>query len=156
MKKTLSSFLFLLTVLLLHACSMRDSPGDAAGKFLNAFNERDFEKARKYATPETIKLVDLMENLTKLSQGTDSLPKASININGERIEGDIAYVTFTESGSDQPQEIQLKKIDGQWLVHITKEDIAAKDMLGSAGEEEEGLWSDQDSLEGFDEELVAE
>jgi len=42
----------------------------------------------------------------------------------------------------------LMKIDGKWLVHVTKEDIASKDM-NMASDEEEGMMMDPDSVEAL-------
>src|SRR6187455_1756837 len=102
-----------------------NSPEKSAEKFLNAFNEKNYNEARKYATPETTKLVDLMENLSKMSASEDSVTHPKIEVIDSKIEGDSAMVTFREKGSDETEEIKLKKIDGKWLVHITKTDISA-------------------------------
>jgi hypothetical protein len=120
-------FLILLTGFLTGACKSSNSPGKAAEKFLNAFNERKYDEARKYATPETIKLVDLMENLSKMSEAEDSVHHPKIEVVDERIEGDTAFVTFRESGSEETEELKLIKTDGKWLVHLTKTDLSAKE-----------------------------
>lgn len=137
MKTQLIGWVAMVT-LFLTACGMGNSPKKSADKFLNSFNERNFAEARKYATPETIKLVDLMENLTKMAESTDSTEKKSVTVIDEKIDGETAVVTFKESGDEEVQEVRLKKIDGKWLVHVTKEDIAAKDNGIGSGMDEEG------------------
>ena len=133
-----------MVILLLMGCS-GNSPEKSAEKFLNAFNEKNYEEARKYATPETIKLVDLMENLSKMSASADSVSHPKIEVLESKIEGDSAMVTFREKGSDETEELKLKKIDGKWLVHITKSDITAKDN-SIFNTDEEGEF-DSDSIE---------
>ena len=144
MKKTIWSLVLITFTGLLISCGFGNSPKKSAEKFLNAFNRHDFTEARKYATPETNKLIDLMENLTKMSQTKDSTVGKKIDILEQRTEGDVAYVTFKEEGADNSEELKLKKVDGKWLAHVTKEDIAAKDMPGGT-EMEEGLMMEKDS-----------
>jgi len=128
---------FLVFAAISTGCSS-NSPKKAAAAFLNAFNEKNYEEARKYATVETIKLVDLMENLSKMSTSIDSVKHSKIEVLDETITGDSANVTFREAGSEETEEVMLKKIDGKWLVHITKSDISAKDN-SIFNNQEEGL-----------------
>ncbi len=148
MKKISTLLLISFAITLIASCGMGGSPKKTAKKFLTAFNERKFDEARKYATPETNKLVDLMENLTKMAQSPDSTIGKKIDITGEKIEGDVAYVTFREEGATQDETVKLMKIDGKWLVHVTKEDIASKDM-NMASDEEDGIMMDPDSVEAL-------
>lgn len=151
MKLSISTTFCMLSLLLitLTACNSGNSPKNAASKFLNAFNEKNYEEARKYATPETIKLVDLMENLSKMSASTDSVPHNKIEVTEEKIDGDNATVVFNEEGSTDSEEVKLKKVDGKWLVHITKADISAKEnSVFDTGEE--GLMQESDTLEEFE------
>lgn len=144
MKNLIPGTLISLAVMLMVSCSIGNSPKKTAEKFLTSFNQRNYEEARKYATPETIKLVDLMENLTKMAQPADSTLGKKITVMDEKVEGEVAYVTFQEEGSDQVETLKLKKIDGKWLAHVTKEDVAAKDL--GKNEEEEGVMMETDSL----------
>ena len=148
MKKITKLFLLPFAIAFIASCGMGGSPKNTAKNFLTAFNERKFEEARKYATPETNKLVDLMENLSKMAQSPDSTIGKKIEITGEKVEGDVAYVTFREEGAEQDETVKLMKIDGKWLVHVTKEDIASKDM-NMTGDEEEGMMMDPDSVEAL-------
>ena len=117
----------IIIVLISGACKSGNSPGKAAERFLNAFNERKYDEARKYASTETIKLVDLMENLSQMSEASDSVNHPKIEIVDERVEGDTAFVTFREKGAEETDEIKLVKTEGKWLVHITKTELSAKD-----------------------------
>lgn len=140
------------------ACNSNNDPSKAAERFLNAFNERKYDEARKYATPETIKLVDLMENLSKMSEAADSVTHPKIEVTNQKVEGDTAYVTFREEGSEETEEIKVVKTDGKWLVHITKTDLSAKDnsVFDTGSQDDPGLDSGEagevmvDSLETSD------
>ncbi len=116
-----------LPALFLLGCTSGNSPEKSAERFLNAFNAKKYDEARKYATPETIKLVDLMENLSKMSSSVDSIQHKKIEAFDAKIDGDSAMVSFREEGSAETEQLKLKKIDGTWLVHITKTDITAKE-----------------------------
>lgn len=133
----IKTFCLLLGFLFI-GCSS-NNPEKAASAFLNAFNENDYEEARKYSTAETIKLIDLMENLSNLSEEPEQ--KGTFEIVNSKIDGDVAYVTYKEGNDPETIDIMLKKIDGKWLVHITKEDIATKDITDNP--DEEGLWDDE-------------
>src|SRR5688572_30941675 len=89
-----------LPVLMLIACNKENTPKNVASRFLNAFNEKNYEEARKYSTPETIKLIDLMENLSKMSTSTDSVSHDKIIVLEEKIDGETATVIFRDEGSD--------------------------------------------------------
>lgn len=56
--------------------------------------------------------------------------------------GDTAYVKFVSEDEDMPTTIKLVKTDGNWLVHITKEDITLK--AGVSDEEEEAGFYEED------------
>ena len=158
MKTKLQSSLFLLSALFLFGCAADESPEKAADKFLTAFNERQFDEARKYSTPETGKLIDLMENLTKMAQTEEKPDGGKIVIVDHSINGDQATVSFTEGDSEEVQELNMKKVDGTWLVHVTKEDIAAKDDGLGDGDDQDGFWMENevDSLEDLSEQPATE
>jgi hypothetical protein len=137
----------IVILLIFQACNMGNSPSKSASKFLNAFNEKDYNEARKYATEETIKLVDLMESLSKMSTSIDSIQHKKIEVVSEKIEGESAIVTFREAGSDETEDLNLKKIDGKWLVHITKTDISSKENSVFNTEEEGIMMESTDSSE---------
>lgn len=139
------NLIILLVLTGLFSCNVGNSPKKTAKNFLDAFNEKKFDEARKYSTPETIKLIDLMENLTKMTESTDSIVAGKIEITSERIEGDSAFVSFREEGGTE-EVLKLMKVDGDWLVHITKQDISAKDThTDNSGEE--GIMLEQEPAE---------
>ena len=145
--KSFNPLLSLLLVSVLFAsCFSSGNPEKTAGKFLNAINERKFDEARSFGTPETVKLVDMLEQLTKVMDNPEAESPVQYEILSHTVDGDSAVVIFKEAGSDVEQELKLKKIDGDWKVHVTKEDMAVKDPGPGSAEEEEGYWSgDADS-----------
>jgi len=132
-------------LLALVACDAGKSPKKTAQKFLNAFNEKNYEEARKYSTAETIKLIDLMENLSKMASDLDTVKHGKIEVINEIIEGETATVTFREAGEEGEEELKLKKVDGKWLVHITKADMSTKSN-SAFNTNEEGVMMEHDSL----------
>lgn len=145
--KLLRSFLFLFAfALLLSSCSSGKKPSKTAEQFLKAVNEKDFKAAREVSTVETGKLIDLMEQLQKLSGATDSIAPVDFEIIGEKIEADgkTATVEFREKGGEQTEQIRLKMVDGSWKVDFAKQDLARKE--GGFGEEGESGTIETDSL----------
>lgn len=142
--KTKSLLILLCSLSMLTvSCKKEPSPEEVARKFLNAFNERKYDEARKFATPETGKLIDVMEKLTEdLRTQEEHASPPSIEVLGHIIDGDKATVTFRESETGEEQELSMKMVDGKWFVHITKEDISAKTPEFADGDDE-GLWSDE-------------
>lgn len=145
--KPVNSVIFMFAIITIGACNIGNTPSKSASVFLNAFNEKNYEEARNYATPETIKLIDLMENLSKMSTSIDSVKHSKIEVVDEKIDGETAVVTFREEGSSESETVNLKKLDGKWLVHITKTDMSAKDNSIFDTEEEGLMMESADSLE---------
>ena len=113
-------------------CSSGNKPGKTTEKFLEAIKTKDFTAARELSTPETGKLIDLMEQLQKVSNSTDSIAPIDYEIVSEKVEasGKEAVVEFREKGGQDIQQIRLKMIDGNWKVSFSKEDLARKNALG--------------------------
>jgi len=134
-----------ITVLVFTSCTRDKSPDETVIKFLNALNDNDFKTAREVSTPETHKMVDLMETLAGVSTAETTKPGNKIEIIDTKIEGDNAWVKYNAPEmNDGEEEMFLMKVDGKWLVHITKEDIATKDIQQEEDLNEEGLWEDID------------
>jgi hypothetical protein len=143
MKPVQSILALMLASVLFVSCFSAGNPEKTAEKFLSAINERKFEEAKSFGTPETVKLVDMLEQLTKVMDNPDAESPVKYEIIRHTTDGETAVVFFRESGSDVEQELKLKKIDGKWMVHLTKEDMALKDPGPGSAEEEEGYWSDE-------------
>ena len=103
-----------------------NGPKKTAEKFLVASDKMDYEESKKYSTEETDKLLDMMSGLSKMAPEHKG-DKHTFAILEEKIDGDAASVTYKESGKEEQQMIHLKKVNGDWLVDISKADLSSKD-----------------------------
>ena len=104
------------------ACGGGDTPKSVAENFLKALNRMDYETAKKYGTQDTGKLLDMMSGFAKMMP--DSLKKEkNFEIKDEKIEGDKATVTYTESGEEGDLSLNLVKLDGKWKVAMSKDSM---------------------------------
>jgi len=111
------------------AC-LYNNPSVVAKKFLNAIHASNYDEARKYATNETGKLIDLLESLDQVSnEGMSDLRNSHVEIIEKSVEGDIAWVKFKSEINGEVEALELRRIDGKWLAHVTKENISEKDLL---------------------------
>ncbi len=133
MTKNIFKISTLIIALFVVACSGGNKPKDAASNFLSAVDKMDFEGAKKYATEDTGKLLDMMAGFAQMAPEKKDKPETKFEITNEVIDGDNATVTYKEEGKDEEQTIKLAKVDGKWLVAISKDDMNAKD--GGEGEE---------------------
>ena len=131
-------------VILLFAISgcSNENPSDVVVDFIYAVENKHFDDARELSTPDTDKLINLQESIANFSQDSTPFVKSKIEIIEERVMGDTAYVKFVSEEEDMPTTIKLVKTDGNWLVHITKEDITLK--AGASDEEEEAGFYEED------------
>ena len=109
MKKLFLSF-FLLGSLLLVSCTGELSSKDVAAKFIEAVNANNFEEAQKYA-----------------EAGADVQSLAGKNLTVVSVEenGDAAALTVKAEGSEEPVVLNLKKVEGKWVVAIEKVETEA-------------------------------
>ena len=123
-----------LLLLFIISCTSSNSPRPVAENFLNAFEQRDFTEAKKYSTKETIKLLQVLERISK-EDATQKKEPHAIAITSEEIAGDKATVYFKEDGNDAEQKLMLKKVaveggkEKQWRVVLTKEDARIEKKL---------------------------
>jgi len=121
MKKELRHLIPCLLFFVLVACTGH-SPKGVAEEYLKAFNKQDYEKAKKYATEDTQKLLDMFTSLAALTP--DSLKRdLDFTVVGERIQGDTAYVDYKSEGSSKLQSLTLLKVDGKWKVAASKDTV---------------------------------
>ncbi|MEP7168320.1 MAG: lumazine-binding protein [Bacteroidota bacterium] len=125
MKNEKIKFIALL-FFLLSSCHNNYSPKAVAENFLEAFNQKKFDEAKKYCTPETVKLVEIAESLAKLSSAKTDFTGKDYTVLSQEIRGETAFVKFKEKGNDEMQLLTLKYSGNQWLVSITKEDVMSK------------------------------
>jgi len=104
---------------LLSGCNW-NSPSKVAKAYLEAVNDQDYETARKYATEDTRKLLNMFSSLASITP--DSVKRGfDFEITGERVTGDTAYVSYRMEESGRQQELKLVRLDGRWKVAASKD-----------------------------------
>ncbi len=108
---TKSSLFFpLLFTFFLASCST-DSPSTVATKFTNALLAGRIEKAKEYANDNVDKQLDFMELNNELIEKMKKVEE-ELKIANEKVFNDVAEVSFSNG-----QKLQLRKVDGKWMVH---------------------------------------
>ena len=125
MKNNFRKF-FIAVILFLASCSKGYSPKSVAANFFNAFSQKKFDDAKKYCTPETVKLVEVAESLSKMSSVKTGFTGKQYEVLSQEIHGENAKVKFKEKGTDEIQEITLINTGTEWLVSVSKEDVMSK------------------------------
>ena len=123
MKKVFLSAGIAIMVAFLFACSGGNTPKGVAENFLKAYSKLDFEGAKKYGTEETGKMLDMFSSLTKMMPDSAKKKDVKTEVTSEKIDGDKAVVTYTEDGKPGDQTLNLAKVDGQWKVVMSKDNM---------------------------------
>lgn len=119
MKKVIT--IILMFGLLMSCGNNSGGPEENAEKFLKAISAADFEEAKTYCTEETKKLVAVIESLAGEMKKGD----VEIKIEGLTCEENEDKATCTYCCNDQGENetLNMKKVDGEWLVSISKDDV---------------------------------
>lgn len=137
----MKKILFIVATLLvgtfaLTSCST-SSPKASAEKYLTAFYRMEYEDAKKYATEDTKKQLDMLAQFSGMMGDTikQQARQAVVNVTDVKEEGDNATVTYTlkPDGKEQApgtQTLKMVKEKGKWLASWSKQD-----MQGGAMEE---------------------
>ncbi len=136
MKKISHVLSIAFLTLVLASCSSGDSPKIVTEKFLNAIADKKFDEAKKLATPESAQMMDMIAGIASMEQDQ---AKVSFEVLSEQIEGDKATVLFKSTEKDEEQSMILRKVDGQWKVSMSKQDLNMNKGEGAGG---------SDTLEG--------
>ncbi|MBK5286085.1 MAG: DUF4878 domain-containing protein [Bacteroidia bacterium] len=133
----LKYYFILLSPLLIIGCS-ENSPKIVAKNFLTASARMDYDAAKKFATPATAKLLDMLSAAGDLTP--DSIKKkmeSSFEIVKEYKRNDtLAIVLYHLKNSDTDQTLNVVKRDGKWLVNVSKEEFNSHELDLPAEEEE--------------------
>jgi hypothetical protein len=129
MKKLLFSLAFLaFAAMTIVSCGGKSDPKSVAKSFLEASIKMDYKTAKKFATPETVKMLEMLESFPNMAN--DSLKNLAKNckviIKGEpKIEIDKCTVVATTIVGDQTKvyNITLERKENKWLVNMSKDDI---------------------------------
>ncbi|TVR76497.1 MAG: DUF4878 domain-containing protein [Chitinophagaceae bacterium] len=142
-------FVFIFAIGLLSACGGgAKSPEDVAEKFLNHLGKLEFSDAKKYGTKETKELLDLLEGFAGMGgeEAPDTPDVENVNCTES---GDTADCTYCCDENGNEASVKMKKVDGKWLVHMSKEE-AFGDM---GGDDDWDDWEDDWEMDWDDEEL---
>jgi hypothetical protein len=132
MKKVLFSILAIAMIAItVVSCGSKSDPKDVALNYLNALKSMDYEGAKKFSTPETGKMLDMLASFSGMMP--DSLKEQAksikVTIKEAKEEGDKCVVKFTSSDKPENEEsLNMVKKDGKWLVNMTKDDMGGGAM----------------------------
>lgn len=121
-------FIFISLMYVTVACK-KNTPSYVALQFLQAINNNDFTKAKKYCTENTKKIMEVMESMAKMipkEQLNKGKVKENIIVLREEIAGNTALIIYKTSKSDKEEQLKMKKVDGKWLVSMDKSDLGDK------------------------------
>ena len=100
------------------------TPKEVAIDFTKKLNSLDFEGAKKLGTPETAKMLDMLSTFAAMMP--DSVKNETKNLKveakDEKIDGDKAEVNIV-NGDKGEEKINLVKQDGNWKVHMSKDNM---------------------------------
>jgi hypothetical protein len=117
MKKTLNLVTHLIITFFLVSCSGRGGSPEAVSKaYLEAINSNDFDKARDYVTEESKGMIKIWEEANFKGSEKDVVNDLKCEIVGDT----TALCTFSNV-KEEMRTLDLKKIGGKWLVHLSKE-----------------------------------
>lgn len=122
MKTSFTRLLSFSILAFLMACGGGDSPKAVSENFLKALNRMDYETAKKYGTEDTGKLLDMMSGFAKMMPDSAKEEK-NFEIKDEKIDGDKATVTYSQTGDESEQVLNLVKLDGKWKVAMSKDSM---------------------------------
>lgn len=118
----------MMGAVLLSSCG-GGSPKSSAEKYLTAFYRMDYEEAKKYATEDTKKQLDMMAQLSGMMGDTmkQQAKMATVAVTDVKEEGNNATVTYTvkPDGKQQApgtQTLKMMKESGKWLASWNKQD----------------------------------
>lgn len=142
--KSKFSFSVLIALFAVACGAGTPSPSEVAEKFLTHTNKMEFAEAKQYSSKETSEMLDMLANFAS-QMGEQEAPKP-FKITGENIDGDNATVSYRSEGDELDEKINLIKVDGKWLVNVSKEDL---DKENAVDEETEPTmdWNEDDSME---------
>ena len=131
----------IVSFIILSGCKSagKGNPKDVLHSFLTALSQKDFTKAKTFATQDSDGMISMMEmgmqSMQNMNQGghADKMMEMINNMKmGDAvIDGDKATVSVTDSKSNESTDFLLKKEKGEWKVAFdmsTLMDMASKKM----------------------------
>ena len=136
----MSKLLLLCCVIFFAGCSP-ENPKTTAKNFLTAAAEMNYQEAKKYATPTTGKLLDMLaavEAYTPDSVRQKMMSDFTVMEEYSRTDT-TSIVLYHLKNSATDQILNMVKRDGKWLVNISKEELNARDAEPPVEAEEDRL-----------------
>jgi hypothetical protein len=134
-------------IILFNSCA-KDNPRDVAQKFLSASARMEYDEAKRYATPATSKLLEMLSAASDMTP--DSVKRrmeSSFEIVKEYRRNDtLAIVLYHMKNSDTDQTLNVVKREGKWLVNVSKEEFNSREL--DLPLEEEEIEPDTTSVSG--------
>ena len=123
MKRTFTLLAVGLITLTMSSCGGGGSqPKDVARTFLDAMEEQDWETAKSVSTKETKKMLDSMKGLMSMGGNKDKSTTGKLEeFKNTEVNGDKAVVTYCCGKEGNDAKLHLKKVEGDWKVHLNKE-----------------------------------
>ncbi len=125
MKKIVLPVLVLFVIsLTIVSCGNKSNPKDVAQKFLTALTKQDYETAKKFGTPETGKMMDMLSSFSGMMPDSikNKAKDVKIEIKNVKETGDKCEVTYTNTDKPGDQTLNLVKKEGKWLVNMSKDE----------------------------------
>lgn len=106
------------------SCS-KNGPKSAAESFLTAISHMDYETAKKYATEDAIKTIDMAASFAGMMPDSvkNEAKKIKVNVTNVVEEGETATVTYNTSADATSKTLNMvKDSDGTWKANWNKAD----------------------------------
>jgi hypothetical protein len=95
------------------------APKEVSLKFYRALKDKQYVEGFRWsvyrAAVEGLTASELKELEPEFARTFSSIPE-NIQVNGEQIAGDSAVVTLKFEGVEEPQQVGLVRVNGEWLV----------------------------------------
>jgi hypothetical protein len=143
MKNSLKFAALILVAVIAVACSGNGGPEGSAKSYLEAYNAKEFDKAKEFATEDTKGMLDFMKNIAAMGgEKKDPTEKKEVKNIKCTVEGDsTAICTYCCNEQGAEDKISLKKVGDKWLVHQPKEN----NPMGGEGSGEQMMEGATDS-----------
>lgn len=129
----LKYIIFAITGLVLVSCKSEQKPEEVVKEFFAAIDAKDFAKAKTLATNESSSMIKMMEKAADFAP-EDEEGKSSVDKVECVTEGDKGDCKCSDAAGENEQNVSVKKVDGQWKVHMTKQEMM-NDAMEKAGSE---------------------
>lgn len=129
----LKYIIFAITGLVLVSCKSEQKPEEVVKEFFAAIEAKDFTKAKTLATSESLSMIKMMEKAAAFAPDSEE-EKNSVDKVECIIEEDKGDCKCMDAAGENEQNVSVKKVDGQWKVHMTKQEMM-NDAMKKAGSE---------------------